>query len=147
MLSQLASQDGLNCTGSSCGKQKRNPATPVTLFLSEGVFIFDLFELCLVLASRSAANFAIPSICCLQNSAPRIFLFQKSECDKIGAHPRWIFKLFLPRSTGPSWVPSDNTEGALERYRPRHCTLFLETGPIIRTKSGYGTIFLAHWPF
>jgi len=115
--------------------------------LAEGVFIFDLFELCLVLASRSAANFAIPSICCLQNSAPRIFLFQKSECDKIGAHPRWIFKLFLPRSTGPSWVPSDNTEGALERYRPRHCTLFLETGPIIRTKSGYGTIFLAHWPF
>src|SRR2546423_13517318 len=92
-------------------------------------------------------NFAIPSICCLQNSASHIFLFQKSECDKIGAHPRWIFELFLPRSIGSSWVPSDSMEGALERHRPRHCVVFLETGPIIRTNSGYGSISLAHRPF
>ena len=57
------------------------------------------------------------------------------------------FKLFLPRSIGPSWVPSDNMDGAFERYRPQYCMLFLETGPIIKANSGYGTIFLAHRPF
>ena len=38
--------------------------------LAEGVFIFDLFGLCCGLCV------AIPSICCLQNSSSRIFLFQ-----------------------------------------------------------------------
>lgn len=41
--SQPASQNGLDCTGSPCGTQKRKLATLDTPSLGEGVFIFNVF--------------------------------------------------------------------------------------------------------
>lgn len=115
--------------------------------LTEGVFIFDLFGLCCGLCVTLGSQRRYPFNLLLAELSVSHISLSKSECNKIGAHPRWIFELFLPRSIGPSRVPSDSMEGALESYRPRHYVVFLETGPIIRTNSGYGSISLAHRPF
>jgi hypothetical protein len=82
--------------------------------LAEGVFIFDLFCLCcgLCVALSSQLRYPFKSAAC-RTQRLAFFSSKQSECDEMGAHPRWIFKSFLPRSIGPPWVPSDSMEGAL----------------------------------
>jgi hypothetical protein len=84
------------------------------LALAKGVFIFDLFGLCcgLCVALGSQLRYPFKSAAC-RTQCLAFFSSKQSECDKIGAYPRRIFKSFLPRSIGPPWVPSDNIEGAL----------------------------------